>query len=156
MIDPAVTGGPAIVADTNVLIYAATDEPTFGPQASAVLVAAGTVHVPASAPAEAVQTLWRLLKVGAFPPGEMTARLARIASVIDHLAPVIPLWDRAAELAQQHDHSPYDTLFVALAEREGLRVVTFDRTLARKFPTHCVEPAAFLAGPPVPPPSPRP
>ena len=139
--------GPAIVADTNVLIYAATDEPTFGPEASAVLAAAAAVHVPASAPAEAVQTLWRLVKAGDVPEGEMTARLARVAATIDHVAPVIPLWDRAAELALQHDHSPYDTLFVALAERESLRLVTFDRKLARKFPLQCVEPAAFLASP---------
>ena len=140
--------GPAIVADTNVLVYAATGDPQFGAEAAAVLAAAGPVQAPASAPAEILQSLWRLEKAGLLGAGAVTGAMTACAAAIDHVVPVLPLRDRAMELARTHDHSPYDTLFVALAEREGLRVVTFDRKLAGKFPSLCVEPAAFLAANP--------
>ena len=146
----------AAVVDANVFIYAVFNVPGVGGDAKEVLRRVDEVHAPASLLAELVSTVWQKAKRGEVTPADGRTGLAAFPALIDRTADVAALWDRALDLSLAKDHSPYDTLFVALAEREGLRVVTFDRTLARKFPTHCVEPAAFLAGPPVPPPSPRP
>jgi predicted nucleic acid-binding protein len=48
----------------------------------------------------------------------------------------------AFDLAVEHDHPVYDTLFIALAQREGLRVATFDRRMLDRFPAWAFEPKA--------------
>ena len=57
------------------------------------------------------------------------------------------LWRRALDLPVETDHPPYDTLFVALAEREGTRLVTYDAKLLAAFPNVAVTPADFLSEP---------
>ena len=42
--------------------------------------------------------------------------------------------DAVLKLVEQSHHSSYDCEYVALAEAEGLRLVTGDRTVARLFP----------------------
>ncbi len=55
------------------------------------------------------------------------------------------LREPALVLATEADHSPYDTLFAALAEREDTRVITYDERFRRAFPELTVSPAEFLA-----------
>ena len=137
----------AAVVDANVFIYAVFNVPGVGEDAKEVFRRVDEVHVPSSLLAELVSTVWQKAKRREITPADGRQGLAAFPSLIDRTANVAALWNRALELPLAEDHSPYDTLFVALAERENLRLVTFDRKLARKFPLRCVESAAFLAGP---------
>jgi len=66
---------------------------------------------------------------------ELTAARAlesiRVASaLIDRLCPLATLVERAAEIAISLDHSICDCFYLALAERERVRLVTADDRLA--------------------------
>ena len=135
------------VVDANVFIYAAFNVPGDGPVAREVLRAVDEAWVPTSLPAELVSTVWQKVRRGETDTEDGRAALAAFPHAIDRLVPVAELWGRALDLSLAHNHSPYDTLLVALAEREGLPVVTFDRKLANKFPTACTGPRSFLAAP---------
>ena len=135
------------VIDSNVFVYGALDLTAEGPIAEAVLRKAATVWAPASVFAECLNALRRHVKRGDLSADEAETRLDQIPPLIAHAVPVPDLWRRALQLSELADHSPFDTLFVALAEREELPVVTFDRKLANKFPQLCLAPAAFLAAP---------
>jgi predicted nucleic acid-binding protein len=52
---------------------------------------------------------------------------------ITRLVPTAPLRARALDLALRRDHPVYDCLYVALAQREGLPLLTADRRLAERF-----------------------
>lgn len=55
-------------------------------------------------------------------------------ALIDKIVPSAHVWEVALELAVGASHSFYDTLFVAVAIREQVQVLTFERKLATKFP----------------------
>ena len=48
------------------------------------------------------------------------------------ITPAKPIARRALEMALDLAHPAYDTLYMALAEREGVRVVTADTRLLRQ------------------------
>ena len=137
----------AAVVDANIFIYATFNVPGMAAEAKDVLRRADVVHAPSSLHAELVSTIWQKAKRGEITAADGRRGLAVFPSLITRTTPVQKLWNRALELSLAEDHSPYDTLFIALAEREELPVVTFDRKLANKFPAYCLDPAAFLAAP---------
>jgi predicted nucleic acid-binding protein len=53
----------------------------------------------------------------------------RAADLFDELAPVQPLLEQAYRLASQFPLSLYDSLYLCLAERRGLELITADRKL---------------------------
>jgi len=55
------------------------------------------------------------------------------------------LWERALGLSVEKNHPAYDTLFVALAEREDTELVTYDIKVRRKFQDRAISPTRFLA-----------
>jgi predicted nucleic acid-binding protein len=57
------------------------------------------------------------------------------------------LWASALTLAVKSQHSPYDTLFVAAAEREGTKLLTYNPRLRDSFPQTAIDPGDFLASP---------
>lgn len=67
-----------------------------------------------------------------------------VNEIIDREVDVGALWERALQMAVSVDHPPYDAIFAALAEREGTRVVTYDRRFRLAFPELTVSPAEFL------------
>ena len=58
--------------------------------------------------------------------------LQALPDLIDHLAPLGGLGERALELAVTHGFSAYDASYLALAEARGVQVVTADEKLARR------------------------
>ena len=52
----------------------------------------------------------------------------------DRTVPVGSLWREALVAAEQSNCSTYDTLFVALAERERCDLLTYDQRLLQAFP----------------------
>uniref|UniRef100_B0T1Z6 Ribonuclease VapC n=1 Tax=Caulobacter sp. (strain K31) TaxID=366602 RepID=B0T1Z6_CAUSK len=60
------------------------------------------------------------------------AAVARLPRLIDEVAPLADLAEPAYEVATRHGFSAYDSIYLALAQRRGLRLVTADARLARR------------------------
>jgi predicted nucleic acid-binding protein len=99
---------------------------------------------PESLKSELVNVLWLAVRAGALELGEALAKLDAAELIITRSIPTAHIWNSALVLATQSDHSPYDTLFVAAAEREGIELLTYDRTLRAAFPATAVDPAEYL------------
>ena len=52
-----------------------------------------------------------------------------------HSMPVTSLWKGALARSVQKTVAVYDTLFVELADREGISMATFDTPVLKAFPT---------------------
>lgn len=63
------------------------------------------------------------------------------------LRDMLPLWLSALQLAIELDHPAYDCLYLALALREGLHLVTADEAFVRKLRQSKVTRTATLAIP---------
>ncbi|HEX2552830.1 MAG TPA: type II toxin-antitoxin system VapC family toxin [Microvirga sp.] len=78
---------------------------------------------------EVFNSIWAAARKGRLA----TAQLAQIEPMLplafSMLVPVLELYQPASNLARRLEHPIYDTLFLALAEREGLPLVTADERL---------------------------
>ena len=136
------------VLDTNVFVYALGPVTPDTAVAARVLKAADVVWAPGALFAECANVMRHHVRRGNLTTADAVQRLRLIPPLVANAVPVPELWERALQLSETADHSPFDTLFVALAEREDLPLVTFDRKLANEFPARCVAPAAFAAASP--------
>lgn len=136
-----------MVIDTMVVAYAVFDVRPFRPEVDAVLTRVPEVLVPESFLAELTNVAWMYVKRGGTDLATAGAALDDALRYIDRRVPIDELWQDALRLAVGAGHPPYDTLFVALAEREGTRLVTYDAKLLRAFPAVAMTPADFLAAP---------
>jgi predicted nucleic acid-binding protein len=66
----------------------------------------------------------------------MLERLSLLRSAPVHLVPLEELVEDATRLAETLDHRVYDCLYLALAVREGTRLITADRQLVRAVRKH--------------------
>ena len=136
----------AVVVDTNVFIAIVTGEPAKGPQAQAALK--GTfVWAPTTLFTETANVVQKLRRNGTFTEAQADIALDTVVSSVNSVVPVPELWKAAVRLSVMHRHPAFDMLFVALAERENLSLVTFDNPLRTKCPHVCEDPAAFVARP---------
>ena len=110
----------------------------------AVLTAVPEILVPDSMRAELVNVVWQWTLRKDLDLDVGVSILADADALITYAAPTASLWERALELAFSLDHPAYDTLFVALAEREDTAVITYDRRLRRKFPDMTLSPREFF------------
>ncbi|MEI9887522.1 MAG: type II toxin-antitoxin system VapC family toxin [Rhizomicrobium sp.] len=81
---------------------------------------------------EVVNTIWRNIRVGKVVPAFMPVVTARLPAVFARLAPMLDFAARAGEIALALDHPAYDCFYIALAEREGIDLVTADSRLFAK------------------------
>jgi predicted nucleic acid-binding protein len=136
-----------MVIDTMVFAYAALGTTPFRHESLAVLAAASDVAVPESFLAEFVNVAWLNVRAGRIPESAADAALDDVLRYVSRRVPVSDLWHDALRLAFRHSCSPYDMLFVALAEAEGTRLVTFDAKLLQTFPSVAIAPLDYLAAP---------
>jgi len=135
-----------VVFDTNVFAYALLGPARFGDAAAIALERhAGAICAPETVRAEFLSVAWQFVRAGLATADSAHAAVDDLEDLLDRVEPVAPLRRRALELAIAHDHSPYDTLFLALAEREDVKLVTFDQALRHKFPTLTVTPPELVA-----------
>lgn len=93
---------------------------------------------------ELLSALWQHARKRAVAP-EATFELLRDGELlVDELVPAGELLEAALSLALDRDHSPYDTLFVALALRRETRLLTYDGGLLGKFPETAISVSQFL------------
>jgi predicted nucleic acid-binding protein len=80
--------------------------------------------------AEAGDALRRYVRAGELQMDEATSILQRLPDSFARLVTTGELARDALLLAQHLDHPVYDCLYLALAQREGLHLLTLDRKLA--------------------------
>jgi predicted nucleic acid-binding protein len=83
--------------------------------------------------AELGHTLRKLVSVGVLPDSEAVRGLAEFIAMRIVREPLWPLAARSLTLALTHMATFYDALYIALAEREDLKVLTADDGMANAF-----------------------
>lgn len=119
-----------VVVDASVAVKWFVDE--GGPEVRAArrLLAAGhELIAPSLVLCEVQNVLWKKLRVGQITAAQGGAVAASLARFFAHLEPDGALVGAAWSLAAAHDHPVYDCLYVALADRAGARIATFDKRL---------------------------
>lgn len=124
-----------MVIDTMVLAYALIGEAEQHDRAIAALAEEDELIAPDSLRAELVNVLWLWVRHRQVDPGSALEMLRDAETLLDEFVSTASLWESALALSVEREHSPYDTLFVALAARRGTRVLTADEALLRRFPT---------------------
>ncbi len=94
------------------------------------LIGAETLAAPDVLRAEFVQVMARETRRGAFTPEDARLGLGLFDRVLIRLEPSTPLLDEAFAIALTLRASVYDSLYLALALREGAQVVTADQRFA--------------------------
>lgn len=129
-----------MVVDTMVYAYALLGVPEFREAATATFDDEAPVIVPDTLWAELGNVLWQSVRRHELDPLLAPALMEDAETLTDQVVTAEDLWRPALDLAIEHDHPVYDTLFIALAQREGTRVATFDRRLIERFPDWTLEP----------------
>lgn len=133
-----------MVVDTNVLAYAFLGPEKLHEEARRVLALDVELAAPRSLRSEYLSVVWQWSRRGSVAAARAEEVLHDGLAVVDRYVPVADLEDLALDLALRRDHSPYDTLFVALAVQSDEVVATYDRALLQRFPDWCAAPAALL------------
>ncbi len=136
-----------MVFDTNVLAYALLGVPEQRSEALESLLATPVIWAPDSLRAEMVNVVWQWIRFGQVELAAGSQVLEDTELLVTHFVPASELWQIALELAVAARHSPYDTLFVALAAVHEVKVVTYDRGLLKRFPEWTITAADYLADP---------
>jgi predicted nucleic acid-binding protein len=80
--------------------------------------------------AEIANTLWKYVRIGELSVEIAREMIAKAPEPFAALFPLHPLHSPAFELACNLKHPVYDCIYLALARREGLPLVTADKRLA--------------------------
>ena len=133
-----------MVFDTMVPAYALLGVTGYRESALAALEKAETIVVPESFFAELANVAWQWVRHREVHPDNAFAVLDDTEALITRSLPTPLLWRHALAFAIEANHPAYDTLFIAAAQQEETRVVTFDSRLVRAFPDHTVQAEDFL------------
>ena len=82
--------------------------------------------------AECANVAWRRVRSRAAPQAQAQAFLKTLPHWFDSLTPSERLHETAFAMAVALNHSVYDCLYLALAEREQTRMVTADRVFFKR------------------------
>jgi predicted nucleic acid-binding protein len=122
------------VVDTNVLVYYALRTVPFNDEVSALFSEPFELIVPDSWRSEFLSVVWQSIRFQVISMYHGLELLEETESLLDWSVPVWTLWREALVAAKEHNCSTYDTLFVALAERECCSLLTYDQELLAAFP----------------------
>ena len=127
-----------MILDTMVFAYALLGVTKHRELAATILESADRIDVPDLLRAELANVVSLWVRHESVPLTTALAALEDCEALIDRVWEGDALWKRAVELAVERQHPVYDTMFVALAEKLGTPVVSFDGKLTRKFPEFVV------------------
>lgn len=116
------------VVDASVALKWVIDEEG---SAAASSLAGESLSSPSLLLAECANALWAKARRREITADEMSERLSLLRSAPVLLVPIEELVEDATRLAATLDHPVYDCLYLALAVREGTRLITADRQFAR-------------------------
>lgn len=130
------------VVDTNVIAYFVLGTVGFVEEARTFITALDQAWAPAQWEAELANALWMAARHNVLTLDDAAQRLALADGLGIHTVPNRTLWQAALVRAHDSGVAVYDTLFVELAVREQLPLVTFDRAVLKAFPDVAVRPGA--------------
>ena len=133
-----------MIVDTMVFAYALLGVAEFREPAADVLAKADRIVVPDSFRAELVNVLWQWTRHRDVPVAAARSMIDDTEALIARVIPGDHLWRRALDLAAEAGHPAYDAFFVAAAELEATRVVSFDRRLKQAFPARVLTAEEYL------------
>jgi predicted nucleic acid-binding protein len=133
------------VVDTNVVAYYLIGESSFAEESRAFWRSAGELLAPSSWEAELANVIWMSVRTRGIDEAEGSVKLELAARLGIHSVAVRTLWQGAFARAVASDVPIYDTLFVELANRERVPLVTFDRKLLAAYPATAKRPKDLLA-----------
>jgi predicted nucleic acid-binding protein len=133
------------VVDTNVLAYYAFNTPPFNEEVSSLFSTSFELIAPDSWYAEFLNVVWQAIRFQDISPGYGLELLDEVERLLNWSVPVHSLWREALVVAEENGCSTYDTLFVALAEREHCDLLTYDQQLLTDFPRVAKKPDKVLS-----------
>jgi predicted nucleic acid-binding protein len=131
------------VVDTNVVAYYLLNTEPFAEECARFWRRVAVASAPASWQAETLSVMWMAVRTRVITADESVRRLQAAARLGIHAVPVRHLWRGALVRSIRSGISPYDTLFVELAARKGMKLATFDAQLLRAFPDTAQRPSAL-------------
>lgn len=132
------------VVDTNVVAYFLLDTEPFQEECDRFWRALGEAIAPASWEAELTNVLWMAVRQKVVDLEGALRRLDLAKALGVQPVPVPSLWHGALARAHSSGIAAYDTLFIELAEREGLSLATFDGPVLSAFPEVAKRPGALV------------
>jgi predicted nucleic acid-binding protein len=122
------------VVDTNVVAYYLLGTEPHVVEARNFWQATDEPMAPAHWQTELTNVLWMAVGTGTLSASEGHRRLDFGSRLRLRSVPIGSLWQNALTLSLDSGLSAYDTLFVALARRRRLPLVTFDKLVLKAFP----------------------
>jgi len=107
-----------------------------------------TISVPDSFRVEMANVLWQWSSHRKVPIATAFQVMDDTESLIGRTLSGKDLWERALVLSVESKHPAYDTYFIAAAETENTRVVSFDKKLKAIFPDWVITAEEFLSSVP--------
>jgi len=123
-----------IVVDTNAIAYYILGVEPYNFEIKNILKENIDLIAPESWKPELMNVLWLAIKKDAISLKQGIERLNLAKILINDSVQVDSLWNEALVIAIKMNHSPYDTIFVALAKREKIKLLTYDKKILRLFP----------------------
>lgn len=133
-----------LVVDTNIIVYHLLGDERQSADAGRVFGGRYDLLAPASWRAELLSALWQAQRRRLCSLEDGLGLLEAAAGLLSSSISLEGLWREALAVAVNDDCSPYDTLFVVLAEREGCPLASFDAALRRTFPAIVRRPAELV------------
>ncbi|MBI4819099.1 MAG: type II toxin-antitoxin system VapC family toxin [Deltaproteobacteria bacterium] len=130
-----------VVLDTNVVAYHLLGAPETVRTLSKTMRKISSACAPALIEAELANVVWRSVTSGALTRDLALKKLEWARALPFERVACSTLWRGALVRAISTRHSMYDVLFVELAVRRNLPLLTFDQELIRHFPTVAVDPS---------------
>jgi predicted nucleic acid-binding protein len=128
------------VIDTNVVAYFLLGTEPFRKECEDFWHEVADPVAPASWEAELVNVLWMATRKGVVDLPEALHRLELVKGLSVRSVATSNLWQGALARAHAFGVAAYDTLFVELADREGIPLATFDGPLIETFPKIAMRP----------------
>lgn len=122
------------VVDTNVIAYFLLGTPKFVAETQAFWNQADELIAPAIWEAEIANVIWMAARSNVITKNDATSKLALAGRLGIHSVNNRTLWHGALSRALTSSVAVYDTLYVELADREGVAMVTFDEKVLKAFP----------------------
>ena len=134
-----------VVVDTNVIAYYLLATAPFLEEVRAFWRRPLDLAAPALWEAEVSNVLWMAARTRVIDESMALHRLGLAARLGIRSVPTRRLWRGALARALHANVAAYDTLFVELAVRERVPLVTFDKRLLARFPDIAVRPNLLAA-----------
>lgn len=132
------------VIDTNVLAYYAFQTAPFHAEVAGLFSQPCELIAPDSWRAEFLNVLWQAIRSEITSVDYGLILLEEVEKLLNWTVSVPSLWREALVQSCEFNCSTYDSLFVILAEREQIHLLTYDRALLALFPSTAKRPGEVL------------